>query len=359
MEKYFCRLLLVSLLALPFVGCSEAGGVKVLELGQEVKRDALAIYPEAEYELPEDVYASYGLVCGGRYVVCHMQTKEFAGEVYDLQEGKIVGKFLRYGNGPGEVNLPVFYVNSDTLYVNDFPKKKLYSIPLGEMPEAVATKVYDVEFTSAQYFPYKGRLLALNPYYLKIDELGIDNEESLLFLSDGKEKPYDESKIFSMNVVQGSLMARPDGERIVFSNSTEPLVVFLDSNLQIFSEVHGPEDYKVSYVQAGVLIAQTGTICNSYLSACSDENHVYLLYEGQEREVRDESVDWEQSQHNLYVFQFDWDGNLVDSYELEGVTHTRTNLSAGTEPGTFYVSTVAPDEENLKILYYDLNKVSR
>ena len=64
--------------------------------------------PETVYELPDTFYAGAALVYGDRYAVCEMLTQEFAAEVYDLKEGKVVGKLLHYGNGPQEVLVPIF-----------------------------------------------------------------------------------------------------------------------------------------------------------------------------------------------------------------------------------------------------------
>lgn len=167
-----------------------------------------------------------------------------------------------------------------------------------------------------------------------------------LYVNDvSKEKPYDESKVFAMNVAQGKLLYRADGKQIVYADGTEPLVKFFDSDLQEIKVVHGPVDYKVEYMEMANELAFSSTYCTSYLSACGDDENVYLLYEGQERDIYDDDVDW--------------DGNLVESYVLKGGTFASPTLSAGTEPGTFYMSTIFPDKENLQILYYDLNKVSR
>lgn len=359
MKRIFVIVTLIASSLLILAGCGNTGVVKEEVLGQDVKETALRISPDAVYELPDSLYSYYAIVCDGRYAVCAMETDDYSAEVFDLRTGEVSGRFLHYGNGPQEVLFPQYYMNGDTLYVNDVSKKKLYAVPARTLPEASIATTYDVEFMSSSILPYKGQLLALNPYYFKNDKMGIDNGERMLFLSDGKEKPYDESKMFAMNVVQGKLLYSSDSETIVYADGTEPLVVFFDSGLEPFKTVRGPVDYDVKYIEAAGELAFVGTACTSYLSACADDRYVYLLYEGQERSVSDDDVDWEHSDHDQYVFQFDWEGNFVESYVLEGVTFALTQLSAGTEPGTLFVSTIFQDKENLHVLYYDLNKVSR
>ncbi len=352
------RFFYMSVLIVP-VCCGRPDTLNVTYLGEEVKERAQHVSPEAVYELPDSILSYYAYVCGGRYAVCQMETREYSAEVYDLATGTMAGRLLHYGNGPGEVLFPRYSVNCDTIYVNDFSRKKLHSIPISSLPSGKVSKTYDVEFMSASYFPHRGSLVALNPYWFSDEETGIDNGEPLLFRSDGKEIPYDTDKVFSLNVTQGELLSSPDGERIMYARMSEPYVVFLDGDLRTVREVHGPMDCKARYVEGAGGLGFWGSSCHSYMSSCADAESVYLLYEGVERSLRDDSIDWDHSPHDLYVFRFDWDGELVSSYVLDGVTSVVTNLSSGPVPGTLYVSTLFPDRENLHILYYDLNNLDK
>ena len=83
-----------------------------------------------------------------------------------------------------------------------------------------------------------------------------------------------------------------------------------------------------------------------------------MLYYGAELDDSEEDVDWEFADNDAYLFQLDWDGNLVGSYQLEGVRFFLPVVSAGAEPGTVDVSTIYPDRPNLQILHFDLDKAA-
>ena len=334
--------------------CGKIGDIEEAVWGQEVKEEAVRISPEVSYELPDTIYAMSANVYKGRYAVCPLETQKYSAVLYDLQEGRVVNQFMHYGNGPSEVLLPNFYINGDTLCVRDIAKNRFYTIPCEDFPD-VNIHERKVEFMSADILPYNGQLLALNPYYWENEEMGISNGEEMLFVSDGSEVPYDKSKVFSLNVVQGSLMHSYAEGKVVFADMCEPSVVFFDSSLKPVKRISGPEDYELKYIDVQGELAYLGDIGYSYSSASCDDRYVYLLYYGT---IIEDDEDWEFSESDAYLFQLDWDGNLVGSYQLEGVSSYYDVVSAGAEPGTVDVSTIYPDRPNLQILHFDLNKAA-
>ena len=102
MRRIICAAVVAAIL---LSGCGNSSTLET-ELSPEVLTEAQAIAPDKVYDLPELFFAGSALVYGDRYAVCEMETQEFAAEVYDLKEGKVVGKLLHYGNGPQEVLVP-------------------------------------------------------------------------------------------------------------------------------------------------------------------------------------------------------------------------------------------------------------
>lgn len=348
-----------SALALSFLmwGCAAESEVEETVLGQEVKKEAVRIYPAVSYELPDTVYAMSASVYNGRYAVCPLETQKYSAVLYDLQKGRVVNQFLHYGNGPSEVLMPDFYINGDTLCVRDFSKGRFFTIPCADFPE-VNIHEQEVKFMSLDILPYHGQLLAVNPYYWENEEMGISNGEEMLFLSDGGEEPYDKSKVFSINVVQGSLMHSYAKDKVVYADMCEPLVVFFDSSLKPVKRILGPKDYELRYIDVQGELAYVGNVGYSYNSASCDDEYIYLLYYGTVLDEDADEVDWEFTDSDAYLFQLDWDGNLVGSYQLDGVNCYYSVVSAGAEPGTIDVSTIYPDKPNLQILHFDLNNAS-
>lgn len=336
-------------------GCGNSSALET-ELSPEVLTEAQAIAPDKVYDLPELFFAGSALVYGDRYAVCEMETQEFAAEVYDLKDGKVVGKLLYYGNGPQEVIFPSFAMHDDTLQVLDVQKQKIFIIPCDVLPDAEVVREQDLSFTSFSVISCGDSLISLNPYYFENDEMGIHNGEPLLFYTDGKEVPYDKSKPRSLNVVQGPLTWHSSDGNVVFANMVESEIFFLDKELAVYRRITGPKHDKIDYVNVGGELVFSGMNSNTYLDACSDREYVYLLYDGRHYSVYDEELDWEYTDHDLYLFQMDWDGRLVGSYALVGVRYVGSRLSCGSQPGTVYVSAISPEEGNLQIFYYDLRK---
>ena len=352
MRKIICTAALAAFL---LSGCG-SGSTSVIELSPDVLAEAQAISPDNVYDLPELFFAGSALVYRDRYAVCEMVTQEFAAEVYDLKEGKVAGKLLHYGNGPQEVLVPIFNMFGDTLQVVDIQKNRLFMIPCADLPDAGIAREIKYDFITLSLVSCGDSLISLNPYYFENDEMGIHNGEPLLFYTDGKEVPYDKSKPRSLNVVQGPLTWHSSDGNVVFANMVESEIFFLDKELAVYRRITGPKHDKIDYVNVGGELVFSGMNSNTYLDACSDREYVYLLYDGRHYSVYDEELDWEYTDHDLYLFQMDWDGRLVGSYALVGVRYVGSRLSCGSQPGTVYVSAISPEEGNLQIFYYDLRK---
>ncbi len=336
-------------------GCGDSS-TPVTELSPEVLTEAQAIAPDKVYDLPELFFAGSALVYGDRYAVCEMETQEFAAEVYDLKEGKVVGKLLHYGNGPQEVLVPIFNMFGDTLQVVDIQKNRLFMIPCADLPDAGIAREIKYDFITLSLVSCGVSLLALNPFYFENDDLDIHNGEPLFFYTDGGKAPYDASKIMTAGVVQGPVAVHPESGRVVFANSVESEIFILNKDLSVNRRITGPRHESTDYAVAEGQLLFSGNIANTYLSACSDREYVYLIYDGRYYDLYEDNVDGANTDHDLYLFQMDWDGRLVGSYVLEGVRYVGSRLSCGSQPGTVYVSAISPDEGNLQIFYYDLRK---
>ena len=336
-------------------GCGNSSTLET-ELSPEVLTEAQAIAPDKVYDLPKLFFAGSALVYGDRYAVCEMLTQEFAAEVYDLKEGKVVGKLLHYGNGPQEVLVPIFNMFGDTLQVEDIQKNRLFMIPCADLPDAGIAREIKYDVITLSMISCGDSLLALNPYYFENDDMGIHNGEPLFFYTDGKKAPYDVSKVMSAGVVQGPVTVHPDNGNVVFANSVESDLFFLNKDLSVYRRITGPLHDKVDYTNVSGQLVFSGNSSDTYLAACSDREYVYLLYDGRHYNLYDDDQGGGYTDHDMHLFQMDWKGRLVGSYILKGVRYIAPRLSCGSQPGTVYVSAISPDEGNLQIFYYDLRK---
>ena len=336
-------------------GCGDSSTLET-GLSPEVLTEAQAIVPDKVYDLPELFFAGSALVYGDRYAVCEMLTQDFSAEVYDLKEGKVAGKLLHYGNGPQEVLVPIFNMSGDTLQVMDIQKDKLFMIPCADLPDAGIAREIKYDFITLSLVSCGDSLLVLNPFYFENDDMDIHNGEPMFFYSDGVKAPYDASKIMSAGVVQGPVAVHPESGRVVFANCVESEIFILNKDLSVNRRITGPRHESTDYAVAEGQLLFSGNIANTYLSACSDREYVYLIYDGRYYDLYEDNVDGANTDHDLYLFQMDWDGRLVGSYALVGVRYVGSRLSCGSQPGTVYVSAISPEEGNLQIFYYDLRK---
>ena len=336
MRRIICAAVVAAIL---LSGCGNSSTLET-ELSPEVLTEAQAIAPDKVYDLPELFFAGSALVYGDRYAVCEMETQEFAAEVYDLKEGKVVGKLLHYGNGPQEVLVPIFNMSGDTLQVEDIQKNRLFMIPCADLPDAGIAREIKYDVITLSMISCGDSLLALNPYYFENDDMGIHNGEPLFFYTDGKKAPYE-------------VAVHPESGKVVFANSVESEIFILNKDLSVNRRITGPRHESTDYAVAEGQLLFSGNIANTYLSACSDREYVYLIYDGRYYDLYEDNVDGANTDHDLYLFQMDWDGRLV---ALEGVRYVGSRLSCGSQPGTVYVSAISPDEGNLQIFYYDLRK---
>ena len=174
--------------------------------------------------------------------------------------------------------------------------------------------------------------------------------------ANGGKAPYDASKIMTAGVVQGQVAVHPESGRVVFANSVESEIFILNKDLSVNRRITGPRHESTDYAVAEGQLLFSGNIANTYLSACSDREYVYLIYDGRYYDLYEDNVDGANTDHDLYLFQMDWDGRLKGCYSLEGLRYVGSRLSCGSQPGTVYVSALSPDEGNLQIFYYDLRK---
>lgn len=334
MTAKFINFIAACLIAVVLAGCNRNDTLKVVTLGQEIKTKAERLEPETTLTLPDLIFAKMAWVYNDRYAVLALKTRDFSTALYDMQTGEILKKFLHYGNGPQEILLALYRMVGDTLTVRDMNRGKMYLIPLAKLPDIEIIE-QQANIFSAEYIPYKGKYLALNPYFFKNEKMGIDTKENMLLVSDGAEREFHDDKLLAINVVQGTLLYNKNRDRIAFLNGSDPLITIFNSELNPVVEVKGPVDYEVSYIQPkdSYELVFYGNICTSYRSAASDDLYIYALYHGSVRDARKSGAE-----SNHYLFVFDWDGNVIKSFVLNGITSTRSTISLGNTPGSIYVS---------------------
>lgn len=302
------------------VSCSEqsTGNVPVMTLDHTVKDTANTLISEdLNFNIPISAQEIY--ICEDSIaVVCNKNSTWFL-ELYNLNENRLIKHLLRHGNGPGEMLDVNFYFNNDTIGIEDFQKDRIAIIPIHD---AVYNDSYNPELRTlslqSQYkLPFKGRLIALNPYCFINKEYGIDNNGPRFIITDSNYV-YEDSSSYeydTFNVSYSTFFISHINDRIVFVNTYKPELEIYDLRLNPLREILGPEMPSQKYlIEDDGDVVFLNTIPAAYSSFCHDESYFYVSYNGALLSYKN---NFDRSLLKTWIMKFDWDGNFIDSYYID------------------------------------------
>lgn len=316
--SHICSIMTVVIL---LVSCSEqdTNNISVQTLDNTVKDTTNTLTPEdVNFNIPITAQMIY--ICEDSIaVVCNKKSTWFL-ELYNLNDNRLIKRFLRHGNGPGEMLEVNFYFGKDTITVEDFQKDKIAVIPIHD---AVYNDSYNPELRThsvqSQYkLPSKGKLIALNPYCFINKEYGINNDGPRFIITDSNYV-YEESsryKYDTYNVTYSAFFISYTNDRIVFVNYRDPMLEIYDLHFNLLKKILGPEmsgTQKYQIEDDGEVV-YVNTIPAAYSSFCYDERYFYVSYNGSFLSYKN---DFDSSLLKTWIMKFDWDGNFIDSYYID------------------------------------------
>lgn len=345
---YICSIALMTLLP----SCSEKGDSNVLILGSTVKDTAEVLLPESmDFDIPisaNDIY-----IWNDSIAIVHNRPLEdiWFLELYNLNDGKLMNHFIRRGNGPGEMLDNNFIFYNDTIVITDFQKDHIAIIPVAE---ATGNNSYTPELKSysvrSQYIlPFKGKLIALNPYCFINKEYGISNDGSRYIVSDSNYV-YEEATEYihdTYNVSFSRFFISYLNDRIVFTDKREPKIEICDTDFNLIKTVLGPDmqgTQKYRIEEDGDVIF-VNTIPMVYTSHCYNDEYFYVCYNGDFLSYKN---DFDYSALKSWVLKFDWDGNFIDSYYMD---HCIKSMSLSNDGRYIYAFGMDPDGESVLYKY--------
>ena len=268
-------------------------------------------------------------------------------ELYNINDNSLILGMIPIGNGPGEMVSANSRYNNDTLVIWDFMKSNIAAISI---KNAVSDTGYrpilrPFSLTPKCMWPYKGRLMAINPNCFRYDRLGINNDGPRLIVSDSNYA-YKESRkyeIQTVNAVYADFFISWENDRIIVLDTSEPLIEVFSTDMNPLKTIYGPElpDEIVysTYENFGTYVAAEGDSPESYHTFCANEDFFYLAYNG-DFFSRDKTM----YDMNTWIFKFDWDGNFVDSYYVD---HFISSMSLSEDGQSMYIFGVNRDGENV------------
>ena len=331
--------------------CSEqsTGNVPVLTLDHTVKDTVNTLISEdLNFNIPISAQKIY--ICEDSIaVVCNKNSTWFL-ELYNLNENRLIKQLLRHGNGPGEMLDVNFYFNNDTISIEDFQKDRIAVIPIHN---AVYGNDYEPELRTlsvqSQYkLPFKGRLIALNPYCFINKEYGIDNNGRRFIITDSNYV-YEYPSIYrydTFNVSYSIFFISHINDRIVFANTHEPELEIYDLRLNPLKKILGPEMPAQKYqIEEDGDVVFLNTIPAAYSSFCHDESYFYVSYNGCLLSYKN---DFDRSSLKSWIMKFDWDGNFIDSYYID---HYVKSMSLSNDGRYIYAFGIDREGENVFYKY--------
>ena len=257
---------------------------------------------------------------------------------------KIVGKYLKRGNGPGEVLVCDFDLRQNRFIANDILAKRLIFFNLDSLliegqkynPQVILPRF---DFVSADKLSDTS-FIFLNGWYM--DGCGVkenENAQELLVSEIDHEVDYkDPQKVASVfSIISGTaVLSNIEKQKVFITYSYKPQFTLLNSNLDTLKVIYGPDPFikqkykrKDFYVLSNtysyyVLWPVIST--DSYIFACSPriQNIPKTKILETTRKRRDE------------IYKFDWNGNMVARYQMENKMRFFSAAGYSEKTNTFY-----------------------
>lgn len=322
-------IIVISVLLALISSCRQNGtgeiDVQIVFLGSSIKDTAELLQPTSiNFDFPITASAinvwhdSIAVVFNGNPVDRHFV------EFFNMRTGQEIAAFFRKGRGPGEFIETTYNFNKDTVQLHDPRLERIVWLPIDSI---LTSAFYEPDeprhlswedFESRWVWPYQEGLLGVNPNSFTNKNLGINYDGSRFIVSDSSFSYREEGEYQydAFDVQSSSAFISYTKNRIVYLNGAEPEVELYDLDLKLLKKIKGPElPQKPEYaVNERNEILYVNQVPNSYKVQCHGEDYFYLTYIG---EFLSSEINYDSSNFSSYVFQFDWDGNFIDSYLID------------------------------------------
>lgn len=242
-------------------------------------------------------------------------------QIFNLNNFEVIANLARHGNGPNEYlscRLKIKSSNSDYFYIHDIVKQTAskYHIDslllLNEkyMPEKVSLP----RFTSDFLF-INDSIWGYNNFYF--NDKKIYNDVNALYKmhkNDSTENLIDINNVnyFTANVSDANIYFSPKSDYLWVVDRFKDKFDIYDRNLNISKTLIGPDIIQPEYEIRKENHVSFKNTYNSYLYyGFGTDSHIFLLYYKVDGESSNYSPD------STEIFQFTWDGELVNYYTID------------------------------------------
>lgn len=339
---------------LMFVGCSsERERGEVIELDLTVKTDAHELQVDTIPLREEFVYANrYFVYQDSILVVVNKPVDDVPFiELRNLNDNQPIGSYVHLGKGPGEMLIMTANLEGNILKMSDAVLGHLAFMDLDAMLRD--PKNYRLPpFEDYHVYSYgktrlpSGRLVFENPYCFNDKNSGIRNDNAKRLLigdSNTTDEDFGKYTYQTRNSSQGNLFINPSGTKLVYASLNLPEVEIYDTSAVPLRTILGPDGFEeLRYtVDKNGATAFKGLIPYAYLTYCCNDDYFYLVYNGELINFQEKS----EKDFHTWIFQFDWDGNFIDSYYYDNYVNAISISSSGRS-----IYATARDQDNMPFL---------
>ena len=318
---------------------------KIFRINNGIKKECTALN-DSSIELPQEfIYAKYFTVYKDSILIVLNKKMEdvYLVEFHNIKNKKELRKIFKYGNGPEELLSAKININKNQLIVDDYVKKEVSFINIDSIVNESNYKPTIIKYVidARSVVSYQNnKLLIDNPSCFVDQNFDIKNQASRFIVVDinkTEDIQTKKQKYYTRNVSSGKIATNYFQNRIYYINSYLPEIELYDNNLNLTKRLIGPDILKVNYTIIDNEVIFKRAIPFSYLDYCCNDDYLYTLYMGdfltEEKALKE---------NNLWIFKFDWDGNLIKSYSVPRYIE---NISIGIDENSFY-ATGYDNEEN-------------
>lgn len=248
----------------------------------------------------------------------------------NLNNGGIIGEYFSYGRGPGELFNIFSQLSLNYLGLVSFEMRRFVSFNLDSAimygnaykPNIINFDKYyfagwsaidDTSFMTSNIYYYDGTLSGC--------EANVNLPEFYQFTKSGRSIPeYNESDyngaVYMDHVSREYLSVNRQKNRVACFCAYKPCAKMFDLDLNLIKRINGPEPDDGKYAindMIGVWWNESYGR-NEYYSVptCDDEN-IFVVNFRTHKKWAPKLMD-----DNAQIFRFDWDGNLIGRYSVEG-----------------------------------------
>lgn len=239
-------------------------------------------------------------------------------EFYNLVTMELLRTAITRGNARNELLDMISKNSGDNLLINGYVNKKYSKINVPEYINRKENRIpfvsYNMECQSMDIFK-DDTFIVENPYHFIDKRIGIVQDVPRLLKIEADATIESDKNISAINVTRGNILINNNVGKICYYSKNEAVVEFYDTLLNLETVISGPDQIAPEYSISNNSIVFTGQVTRSYQASCFNDSTIVLAYEGRKFNPMNFMTE---NNYYVWLFMFDWNGNLIKSYKMVG-----------------------------------------